>query len=292
MTTPIFQPGSHWAAFKVFCDGTAADRLVPAAIAPLADELERDGLIRSWFFVRDVDPSHHLRVRFDLAGDDGAQAVSARVHERLATPTGDGLVRDVLADTYERELERYGERTLDLSERLFYRDSQMVARAIALVHGAGDEDLRWQFGLLAILRLLDDFALSLPEQLRLLESARQRLLSEDGADKTLGGRINRQYRQKQKAIEQTLDPARHPFEPWARFVELLDARARATAVERFELLSLARAGRLMVPLGVLHASYLHTSCNRLFATGQRFHELVLVTFLAKYVDERLARLRG
>ena len=287
MVTRTFQPGSRWADFKLYCDETAGDRLVPAAIAPLADELEREGVIGAWFFVRDVDPSHHLRVRFHLAGDDGWQALSARVHVRLAELARDGLVGNVLTDTYERELERYGPPTIELSERLFYRDSQMVARAIALVRDAGNEDLRWQFGLLAMMRLLDDFALSLPEQLRLLDAARQRLLAEDGAGKNPGAHINRQYREKRETIEQALDPARHPLDPWAGFIQLLDARAWATAAERFELLSLARAGRLTVPLGALIASYVQPSCNRLFVAGQSAQELVLVTFLAKYIQGRL-----
>lgn len=301
MTTRTFPPGSRWADFKLYCDETTADRLVPGAIAPLADELEREGVIASWFFVRAADPSHHLRVRFDLAGGDGWATVSARVHELAGTVLpgkalpGKAPPRKAQPETYERELERYGLPTIELSERIFHRDSQMAARAIALVQEAGNEDLRWQFGLLAMMRILDDFALSLSEQLRLLEAVRQRLLkrllAEDGASKTLAGQITRQYREKREAIEQVLDPARHPFEPWVRFVELLEMRAHATALERFELLSLARGGRLTVPLGALHAGYLHTFCNRLFASGQRRHELTLVTFLNKHVDARLAKLR-
>lgn len=283
---------SRWASLRLDCAETAGDRLVHTAVAPLATELEREGLIRGWFFVRDPAPSPHLRLRFRLASDEEAQTLSARIHERLAERTRDGLVASVLPDTYEREVERYGATTMELSERMFHRDSQMVARAIELVHAAGDEELRWQFGLFAMTRMLEDFAFSLREQLHLLDAARERLLADHGGGKTVAAEINQQYREKRKAIDEALNPERHSFEGWPSFVELLNVRDHATASERFQLLQLARDGRLTVSLRSLHASYAHTFCNRLFATGQRFQELVLVTFLAKRVYSRLARLRG
>ena len=271
---------SRWAAFKLDCSETDGDRLLHTVLAPFAAELERDGLIRHWFFVRVADPAPHLHVRFALAGDDGLPALSARVRERFA---------NAAPDTYERELERYGEPTLELSERMFRRDSEMAARAIALVHEIGDEELRWQFALLAMTRMLDDFAFSLREQLHLLEAARETLLAEHGEGKAMAAQINQEYRAKRRAIDEALDPERHRHARWPEFVELLTVRDHATASERFQLLERARAGRLTVSLRALHASYVQMFCNRLFPSRPRFHELVLVTFLAKRIHRRLAR---
>ena len=284
-----FPPGSRWAYLKMYCGEMTADRLLGSAIPSLAGSLEADGMVTHWFFIRYLDPSHHLRVRFHLADRHRWQELLARVHERLAGPVRDGLVWKIQADTYERELERYGAGTMELSERLFHRDSELVARALSLIHEAGNEDWRWQFGLLAMTRLLDGFEVDPGERLRLLDAASAGLLAEYGAASPLGSQIDRRYRELRTPIEQALDGARPAFGNGSGFADLLEVRARATEADRHELARLGRDHRLTVPLDALYASYLHMFCNRLFVSRQRLHELVLTRFLAKHVRSRIAR---
>lgn len=179
---------------------------------------------------------------------------------------------------------------VELSERLAQCDAAMVTQALGVIEEAGDGNLRWQFGLLALRRLFEDFQFSLLEQVRLLDATREGLLAEHGnGAKTIKAQVARQYRQKRTAIGRVLDAGGDRSERYGRFDELLDARARATAIDRFELLRLHRNGGLPVPLRALHANYVEMFCNRLFPTDQRLHELALVTFLAKHVRSQLAR---
>jgi lantibiotic biosynthesis protein len=288
-----FHPGGPWTYLKIYCGETAADRLLRTAILPLIDGLERYPIATHWFFVRYVDPEHHLRIRFHVPEADRRQDLLARVTAVLDVPIRDGFVWRTQVDTYEREIERYGAQTMELCERLFHRDSEMVVRALALVHEAEDEDLRWRFALVAMQKALDDLEYGAEDRLRLLVALADGLLQEHGGTKTLRLQLDARFRERRGAIEAAIDPnADRPEHLPAALLALIEARSTATGVDRRELLRLAREERLEVPLAGLIGSYLHMFCNRLFPTRQRLHELVLYTFLAKHLRGVVAREAG
>ena len=277
--TRTFPPGGPWAYFKVYCGEMAADAILHNEIARVVDALAADGAITHWFFIRYVDPAHHLRVRFHLADTAGWSTLLARVKDALDEKVRDGLVWRMQFDTYERELERYGPDTMELSERLFHRESALVLGALGLVHESADESLRWLFGLLAIERLLDDFGYDKRRQVDFLDRMRDAMLREYRDPKALREQINQKSRAERDRIVLASEG----------FLALLQEWSRATEQDRRELLQRAGEGRLDVPLDALVGSYLHMFCNRLFPTRQRLHELVLYSFLAKQQRGRLAR---
>lgn len=232
-----------------------------------------------WFFIRYVDPAHHLRVRFHLADTAGWATLLARVKDALDEKVRDGLVWKSQFETYQRELERYGPDTMELSERLFHRESDLVLGALGLVHEASDESLRWRFGLLAIERCLDDFGYDARRQVEFLDRMCDAMLKEYRDPKALRDEINQKYRAERERMALAAE----------RFLALLAERSRATEEDRRDLLQRANERRLDVPLDALVGSYLHMFCNRLFPTRQRLHELVLYSFLAKQQRGRLAR---
>ena len=66
----------------------------------------------------------------------------------------EGLVSSVVCDTYARELERYGEHTMEAVERYFHLDSRSVLELLHLLSAeppADPEQLRWRMAL----RLVD-----------------------------------------------------------------------------------------------------------------------------------------
>ena len=89
-----FSLGSEWLYYKLYCGPLVADRVLLDAIRPLTAELQAQGLVDTWFFVRYADPDHHLRVRWHLpdARQLGA-VVQVIVHylQGFSGPHGCGL---------------------------------------------------------------------------------------------------------------------------------------------------------------------------------------------------------
>jgi thiopeptide-type bacteriocin biosynthesis protein len=279
-----------WHYFKVYCGETIADQVLATHVGPLAQALVQDGTAERWFFIRYVDPHHHLRVRF-LAGDDAGTPLRRALEERLECAIADDLVWKIEAAVYEPELERYGRSTMALAERLFHADSVLVAGAVAAVRESGDEHLRWQFGLAAIDRRLTDFGYDAPQQSALLDRLAHALLPEFGESGRVRERIDRRARDLRRAREAALEPQRQA-ECLGPLWPLMDIHSQATREDRETLRHLSGSGRLEVAMDHLLASYLHMFCNRLFPTRQRLHELVLYLFLARHARAHVARRAG
>jgi thiopeptide-type bacteriocin biosynthesis protein len=285
----IFIPGESWLYYKLYCGPKTADTLLVETIGPLAGELQLEGLVDRWFFIRFNDPKLHLRVRFHLPDVDRIATLMIRMRQALRPYVEQDLLAKVQLDTYQRELERYGRISIQSTEDLFYRDSELQVRSLAVYRGDQGEALRWQFGLLSIDRLLDDFGLTLEEKERQTSRIRESYFREFGGGKGLKIKLDDKYRKERPEIERILRGGDAPDEYWQKLLKLLAERTRhnRTIAEEIKKALVAPGGKL--ELNDLLGSYVHMLVNRLFRTRQRAHELVLYDFLLRYYKSNLAR---
>jgi thiopeptide-type bacteriocin biosynthesis protein len=89
--------------------------------------LKQNQLVSHWFFIRYSDPDFHLRIRFYLPDIHNIDKVISQIHKSLQNYFQIGLIRKIQYDTYNREIERYGENTMDLSEQIFCADSVAIS---------------------------------------------------------------------------------------------------------------------------------------------------------------------
>jgi thiopeptide-type bacteriocin biosynthesis protein len=80
-------------------------------------------------------------------------------------------INDFTIKQYKRELERYGERTMDLSETIFNINSICVASYLRHI-GRGDTEIRKFFGAALINEFLTAFELSFREKLSFFQRNR------------------------------------------------------------------------------------------------------------------------
>jgi thiopeptide-type bacteriocin biosynthesis protein len=261
---------NSWLSLKIYCGETVADRLLAVTIAPVASDVVARGMASRWFFVRYVDPHHHLRVRF-LTDGTRRPGIHASIRECLAEAMNHGLVWKIDEDRYEPETDRYGASTMTVAESMFHHDSELVAEAVRQVRAAGDEHLRWRFALDAIARRLGDFGYSAGGRASLLDRYASGLLPEFGEPRTVRRRIDARARELRDRIEAPLDPI---------FLDAIERHSAATAADR---------AWLVAPADDQLWSHLHMFCNRLFVTRQRLHELVVYLFLARRERSTVAR---
>jgi thiopeptide-type bacteriocin biosynthesis protein len=272
-----FALGSEWLYYKLYCGQLVADRVLLDVVRPLAAELSVLGLIDTWFFIRYADPDNHLRVRWHLPDPTRIGEVVRLVSDYLAPVSSPSNVWKIQTDTYRRELERYGRRSIVATEALFGYQSQVLLDYMAEAETAGGLPADpWLWGLAACDELLTAFSYPLVSKLALLTRLQNAFAREFGLDKALKQQLDSKYRTQRAAVQEALIPkAAQP--------------ALLAAVQ--PLSELATNGQLEVPLDDLLASYLHMLLNRVLSAEARLQELVLYDFLYRHYHSCQARSR-
>jgi thiopeptide-type bacteriocin biosynthesis protein len=253
-----FPPGSDWLYLKIYCTGPAADRVLQEVIAPVVRRHRR--LIRSWFFIRYADPGHHLRLRIRLAGTDAGRLLVA-LHMQLRRSGLSDLVRDFQADTYRRELERYGPGLIGQAEEVFRAGSELVA-----AFGPGDEVSRFRLGVRTAWEMTRCFYPGTDEQAAFTADCSLSYREEFGkGDKQLKVSLDKKYRSLKNEID---------FAPQPDLNELLEQLRRLSAM--------AAGKSPQVRRGLL-ADLIHMQLNRTFFHSQRQQELLVYHCLHKHL---------
>ncbi len=281
--------GDEWSYFKIYTGFKTADSLLTDCLYPLSQNLLQNGIIDKWFFIRYSDPKFHLRVRFHTDLVQKVPAVLMHFNQAIKKYVISDQVWKVQADTYNRELERYGSETIESAETLFWHDSEMICRIISSEKVKTDENLRWLLGLKMIDRLLTDFGLSLEEKEPLLNKLQDSFKKEFGIN---SNDYRRQFGDKYRASKLRIEKMLHPdteseeeFAPLFHAIGVKSGRIReTTAALKDEMVKGSKFS-----LDTLLPSYIHMMLNRLFRTQQRTHELILYDYLYCYYHSQKAR---
>ena len=145
-----FIVGDEWLYYKFYTGPKTADVILTEMIKPITEEMLSHKVIDHWFFIRYADPHLHTRIRFHVS-DPAKLAPIISMIRHLSTPYFEkNLVWKIQLDTYQREVERYGFNSMDLSELWFFYDSKMIVDMLALIEGDEGERIRWLFGVRAV----------------------------------------------------------------------------------------------------------------------------------------------
>lgn len=280
--------GDEWCYFKIYTGFKTADTILTDCIYPLAVTLETNHIIDKWFFIRYTDPKFHLRVRFHVSNLNHIPAIITHFNRAVKKYVENDLVWKVQADTYNRELERYGEDTIELSETLFHHDSMAICRLVASDAVKQDENKRWLLGLKMIDTLLNGFDFSLQEKLNLANTLQENFGKEFGISKEYRYQFGQKYRNEKSNIEKILHPNAENSEEYKSLFETIFEKTKRTQSPIQEI-KLKISENEQLPLNNLVSSYIHMMLNRLFRTQQRAHELVLYDYLSRYYTSLNAR---
>ena len=281
-----FLPGSSWVYFKIYCGSTTANIILLQVLYPLIAQWLETSTIKSWFFIRYTDPDNHLRLRLWVPEKTNISTVLTAVEQNLAPYLEQDLIWKVQLDTYHRELERYGNSTMEVSETLFFQDSQTIVHALDLME---DSTLKLLFALRNIDQLLADFGCNTKEKLAFVQQNGTYFKTEFRADKSVNKQLDRKYRKHRAAIENFMTLTSH--EDYAPLLGLLSEKSKALAPIVKFIKTHERNNTLDVPIPKLLASYVHMFLNRYYDNRQRLHEMVCYDFLIRYYRGVIGRLQ-
>lgn len=282
MINRVLIPGSEWLYFKIYTGMKSADKILAETIRPFTELLIRNKVIDRWFFIRYEDPRFHIRMRLRIAQGGSFDTVMRTFHQAFEPLLQNGIVINILMDCYKREIERYGENSMEPSEELFSADSAAIAKMIARLRETGDSDeTRW----LLAMNLVDDTLSAAgydmtakTEFIESVDTAFRKEFSIKSAGHTKP--LNSKYRDHRKNIEDAMD---HKG-VYEQYRDILHEREQGLS---FIFDNLKKCGGHT--LEELMPSYTHMTMNRLFRSKNRQCEMVIYYLMNKFYTAHAAR---
>lgn len=267
-----FAPGSEWLYLKIYTGIKTADLILEESIEPLVKYFQKENYISKWFFIRYNDPKPHLRIRFRLTDSNNYTEVLKNLSASLQNFAESGEISNIITDTYNREIERYGENTMDDAETFFYRNSEFTLQCLHY-----DDEEKIIVSLFLIDQILNKLNLSVQEKLELIKDFNDAFKKEFNADKKLNSQLDKKYRE---------------FKP--KYLGFLNSDEFSE--ERSSIISNIESGNaalenifdhyknqsLGMSLQSVFQSIFHMNINRLFVSNQRLFEMIIYDYLFRY----------
>lgn len=277
-TQRTFIPGDSWVYYKIYTGTKTSDIILTEAIKPIAETLYKKGCIDQWFFIRYGDPKHHIRVRFHYKDANALGIIMKTVYEHLDAFAKADLIWKIQVDTYNREIERYGEAHIEAAEQLFFHESDMIVNFLDLVDGEEGEELRWLFAIRALDALLADFGYSEDQKLAIMERLKTGFGLEFGMNKFLKKQLDEKFRSKREKITFFIAFKAEDRPEYQPLLELLAYKSEQSKPTIELLKKTASAEEIDRYLG----SYAHMLMNRMFRSKNRLHEMVVYDLLYRH----------
>lgn len=284
-----FVLGSEWLYYKLYCGIKTADKLLLEAVKPLAEELLEKGIIDKWFFIRYTDPEFHIRLRFHLPDVSKIGELIQMASGSFQEYINEGFIWDCRADTYVRELQRYGSNAIDIAETFFFHDSNAVLWMLDNTDGDARENVRWLWAIRSIDEFLNCFDFSMRDKVSLMASLRDSFSLEHGMDKYSTMQVNDKYRFYRKEIAQMMDRNNDQSNDKFPIIEILYKKNEQLRDVALQLSYLYANGKLRLAIDDIIKSYIHMMLNRIIASDQRLHEMVIYHFVSKHYESEMAK---
>jgi len=267
--------GSKWLYFKIYTGVKTADLILLEKLYPVILKLKEEQQILKWFFIRYKDTDEHLRIRFLLAKPSNLAEVIDTIYPVLNPLLEENSVWNIQTDTYRREIERYGEKTMEESETLFWHDSEMILHYLVLKSSFEKDETKLLFSFLAIDQFLNSFSLNNNDKLLLMDDLQSAFKTEFDADKLLKKQVDKQYRELFPEMEALLSDA--ATDSATKVFGMIQEKSNQTTNTIISI-----KDKLQIPLSDFLVSHIHMTINRQYSSKQRMYELLIYDHMFRF----------
>lgn len=273
-----FIPGSEWLYIKVYTGVKTTDIILEEAIIPLLQQIQEENLIKKWFFIRYNDPRGNFRLRFELSDISYFGKVLLLVNNHLEEYRDSGEISECIIDTYQREIERYGEATMEDAEFLFCKSSESLL--YEYLH-FDDED-KIMVSVYYIDKILENIGLSIQEKLSWITGFNFAFKQEFNADKKLNTQLDKKYRIFIINYLEFVESEEYiPFRT-AVLNNVYESKNALQHIKKHHSNSLQS----------FFFSLFHMHINRMFVSNQRLFEMIIYDYLYRYYKSLVFRTGG
>lgn len=280
-----FIPGSEWIYIKVYTGSNTADKILVNELSKFISVLSRRKYIEKWFFIRYSDPDFHLRVRIKVRDCIFIGEVIRLFYHYFKKRVTDESVWKVQLDTYNRELERYKENLMELTETMFCIDSNYMLKILKILDGM-PQPARWLIAVKMIDALLIDFGYDLQQKEELLERMDKSYKMEFGFTEFNSKQFNVMYREHSHDLEEVLWNKKKD-ENYQTLYEIIELRSKELKKIALQLMKEDKNGDIKT----LIISYIHMMLVRLFCSKNRLYELIVYNFMHRLYASQIARMK-
>jgi thiopeptide-type bacteriocin biosynthesis protein len=272
-----FLPFSKWIYFNLYCGKVSGDEVLLKFIKRIVSVLENNKLIIKWFFIRYNDDENHLRFRINMNNDDNIAFIIEIFNKKIEPFIMNRIIKRFNIDIYERELERYGSKNIEIFENLFFLNSKYVIKILSKIKS---ENFKWLIGLYYTDKVLDAFNLCMNKKLDLLNKSASNYLLEFEKKLEIKKKIDIKYRLKKNEIFTFLNN-KCEFDEDKK--NIFDLTAKILTEQKRDILKIIKnSSTNQNKLNNSILSFLHMFYNRLFNDNQRFIEMESYFILCKY----------
>lgn len=272
-----FAPGSEWLYLKIYTGIKTADLILEESVVPLVKCFQKENYISKWFFIRYNDPKPHLRLRFMLTDPQNYPEVLKSISASLQKFTESGEISNIVVDTYNREIERYGKNTIKDAETVFYRNSEFTLQCLHY-----DDEEKIIVSLFLIDQMLNKLNLSVQEKLEWMKDFNNAFKREFNADKKLNSQLDKKYKEFKPKYLDFLISDEFSEE---RSAILFNIEKNNAALEN--VLRRNENQSLRMSLQNFFQSIFHMNINRLFVSNQRVFEMIIYDYLVRYYKSEI-----
>lgn len=285
MVQRLFIPGSEWVYVKIYTGAKTADKLLSHSLFLFIKELKRNKLIKKWFFIRYVDEDFHLRLRLLAEKEDCVGIILSLFANRFSNLIEDGVIWKIQLDTYNRELERYGNSLIEISESFFCLDSECALFVVRKINGYSDENYRWMIALKMVDKFMTDMLLDTISKQNLTQRMAGSFKKEFGFNEYNSKQLNSLFRSKKKVVESVLrdEINDRKFADLCCYVEERSKKLKPL-IDLFYL-KISKEENVIY----LFTNYIHMMLNRLFCSRNRLQELVIYDFMNRFYCSEIAK---
>jgi len=267
--------GSKWLYYKIYTGVKTTDLILLEKLQPVILQLEKRKIIQQWFFIRYKDTDEHFRIRFLIENTTNLSKVIKAFYAVMNELLQDHLVWKIQTDTYKRELERYGEATIEDSEFLFWKDSEMILQYLSIKKTFPKQEMALLFSFASIDSFLNSFSLSNLDKYNLMNILQHYFKEEFGADKILKKELDKKYRELSDELGYFLTEGAKNGYP--DFFEIIEKKQIQTAEKILEI-----KHKIEIPINDFISSHIHMMLNRQYTSKQRMYELIIYDHLYRY----------
>lgn len=268
----IFYPGNEWLYFKIYTGVKTSDLFLLEAIKPLIEQLQNENLIKKWFFIRYNDPKPHLRIRFNISNLNNYNYFLEKINSQFGEYLNSREISNVTIDTYKRELERYGESSIEYAEELFFRSSELILNFLEY-----DDEEKIMIALFYIDCIFSELGLSNEEKMNWIKNFDNAFKTEFNADKSLNSQLKKKYI--------VFQPKYFEF---IKSIVFKDIRYLITnnisdihiVIEK--ILELEKKECLNIGMKDFFQCIFHMHINRLFVSNQRLFEMIVYDYSFRF----------
>lgn len=233
-------------------------------------------MINKWFFIRYGDPDWHIRLRLFVNHGCDVNIIFSLLNGTTNILVSNGVYK-VQFDTYQREIERYGQKHIESIESVFCCDSEFVS-ALLCESQINDYsfEMRWKYAFYSLNSAINALGFSCFEAFNLFDSMSKYLFNEFGGSDELKSNLSKNCREFRQEVSSSLDlihlsnNSRLLLERRNELLQMLYEECKMNEILRKEF------------IGNLLPSIIHMHCNRIFTFDQRKYELMIYELLSRY----------